>query len=236
MTDYPVGLAQSIAELATLLVDEEPLEATLDRVLRLATSNIDGVDHGGVSLIREDDKVEATVCRDEQATEIDFVQYTTGIGPCLDAFRNRDVNRIDSTADEQRWRPFSYAAAECGVRSTLSLPLQVRGQAIGALNLYSETEANFDEDHERLGSTFAKQASVALQNALTYQIAYQLTLELNKALVSRAVIDQAKGIIMGSAGVDADRAFELLTLQSQHGNRKLREVAQDLVAQQSHRS
>ncbi len=234
MAEYPDELSANIAELTFLLIDEEPLEATLDRVMRLAADNIRGVDLSGVSLMREG-KVETAVCTDQEAAEIDFVQYETGVGPCLDAFRHRQVTRIESTTDDELWPEFSQGAADHGVLSTLSLPLVVRDEAIGALNLYSRAADGFDEQDEQLGIRFAQQASVALANAQTYQSAHRLTRELNEALASRAVIDQAKGIIMGSARVDADGAFELLVKQSQTKNRKLREIAQELVDQQSQR-
>jgi GAF domain-containing protein len=232
MADYQDELSETIAELSQLLVDEEPLEATLERVLRLAADNIRGVDLGGVSLMR-DGKVETTVCTDQKAAQIDSVQYETGVGPCLDAFRHSQVIRIESTPDDEQWPEFSQAAADHGVLSTLSLPLVVRDEGIGALNLYSRAADGFDEHDEQLGLRFAQQASVALANAQTYQSAYKLTRELNEALVSRAVIDQAKGITMRTAGVDADGAFEMLVQQSQTENRKLREIAQQLVDQQT---
>jgi GAF domain-containing protein len=232
MAEYPDELAERVAELSMLLVEEDPIEATLDRVMRLVADQIDGVDLVGVSLMR-DGKVETAVCTDHEAAEIDDVQYQTGIGPCLDAFRDREVKRIDSTPDDRQWLKFSRAAAEHGVLSTLSLPLVVRGEGIGALNLYSKAARSFDEADERLGMRFAEQASVALANARLYRSTYELTEQLNKALVSRAVIDQAKGIIMRTSRVDADQAFELLKQQSQHENRKLRDVAQDLVDQQT---
>jgi transcriptional regulator with GAF, ATPase, and Fis domain len=113
--------------------------------------------------------------------------------------------------------------------STLSLPLGVRGNGIGALNLYAREPAAFSEEQEQVGMMFATQASVALANAQLYDSAYRLTQQLQEALTSRAVIDQAKGILMGQSGVGAEEAFNMLRSASQSENRKLRDLAEEMV-------
>jgi GAF domain-containing protein len=139
------------------------------------------------------------------------------------------VFRIDSTADDDQWPEFSQAAAEHGMRSTISFPLGVRGNGIGALNLYSREPAAFPDDAEHVGMLFATQAAVALANAQLYESTYRMTQQLQEALVSRAVIDQAKGMLMQEHGIGGDEAFERLRKQSQQENRKLRELAQEMV-------
>jgi GAF domain-containing protein len=228
MADYPDHLAEGIAELSRLLVNEEGLDDTLQRVADLVCRNLEGADVAGVTLIRNDRPTTA-VFTDPTSPQVDSTQYETGSGPCLDAFRHQRVFRIDSTADDEQWPAFSRAAAEHGVQCTISLPLAVRGRGIGALNLYSMRAGGFSEDDEQLGMLFAGQASVALANAQLYDSAYRMTQQLQEALTSRAVIDQAKGILMAQNGVGADDAFELLRTTSQRENRKLRELAQELV-------
>ena len=102
---------------------------------------------------------------DPTSPEIDSAQYETGVGPCLDAFRHQQVFRNPSTAEDERWPPFSKACVEHGIMSTLSLPLGVRGNGIGALNLYAREVAAFPKEQEEVGMMFATQASVALANA-----------------------------------------------------------------------
>jgi GAF domain-containing protein len=228
VAEYPDHLSEGIAELSRLLVNEEALDDTLQRVADLVCRNVGGADVAGVTLLR-DGRPTTAVFTDRTSPDIDAAQYETGSGPCLDAFRHQRVFRIDSTADDDVWPEFSLAAAEHGMRSTISLPLGVRGNAIGALNLYSREPAAFSDDAEHVGMLFAAQASVALANAQLYDSTYRMTQQLQEALVSRAVIDQAKGMLMQEYGIGGDEAFERLRKQSQQQNRKLRELAQEMV-------
>jgi GAF domain-containing protein len=228
MADYPDHLSEGIAELSRLLVNEEALDDTLQRVADLACRNIGGADVAGVTLLR-DGKPTTAVYTDPTSPEVDSAQYEARMGPCLDAFRHQQVFRIESTAEDEQWPDFSQACVEHGIMSTMSLPLGVRGNGIGALNLYSKEPAAFSEEDEQVGVMFATQASVALANAQLYNSAYRLTQQLQEALTSRAVIDQAKGILMAQHGMGADEAFDTLRTDSQRENRKLRDLAQELV-------
>ncbi len=233
MADYPDHLSEGIAELSRLLVNEEALEDTLQRVADLACRYVGGADVAGVTLLR-DGKPATTVYTDPTSPQIDSAQYETGIGPCLEAFRQQRVFRIDSTEDDEQFPAFSQKAAEHGMQSTISLLLAVRGNGIGALNLYSRELAAFSADAEKVGMLFAEQASVALANAQLYDSAYRMTQQLQEALTSRAVIDQAKGILMAQNGGSADEAFNVLRTRSQQENRKLRDLAQELVERARH--
>ena len=228
MAEYPDHLTEGIAELSRLLVNEEPLDDTLQRVADLACSNLRGADLAGVTLLR-DEKPTTAVFTDPTLPEVDSTQYETGLGPCLDAWRHQRVFRIDSTDHDEHWRAFSEACLERGIQSTISFPLGVRGNGIGALNLYSKEPAAFTDEDEKVGMLFAEQASVALANAQLYDSAYRMTQQLQEALTSRAVIDQAKGILMVRHRVGPDEAFNMLRIASQRENRKLREIAQDLA-------
>jgi GAF domain-containing protein len=228
MADYPDHLSEGIAELSRLLVNEEARDDTLQRVADLACRYVGDADVAGVTLLR-DGKPSTTVYTDPTSPQIDSAQYETGIGPCLEAFRQQRVFRVDSTAEDEQFPAFSQAAAEHGIQSTISFPLAVRGNGIGALNLYSKQLGAFSADAEKVGMVFADQASVALANAQLYASAYRMTQQLQEALTSRAVIDQAKGILMGQHRVGADEAFDILRTTSQRENRKLRDLAQELV-------
>jgi GAF domain-containing protein len=228
MADYADHLAEGITELSRLLVNEESLDDTLQRVADLACRNTGGADIAGVTMLR-DGKPTTTVYTDPTSPEIDSAQYETGSGPCMDAFREQRVFRIADTEVDESWTAFSAAAFDRGVRSTISFPLSVRGSGTGALNLYSRKPEAFSDDDEDHGMLFAQQASVALANAQLYDSAYRMTQQLQDALVSRAAIDQAKGVLMARNGVSAEEAFGLLRTTSQQENRKLRDVAQEIV-------
>jgi GAF domain-containing protein len=172
-----------------------------------------------------------TAATSDVAGRIDATQYEVSSGPCLDAYRHQVVNRIDATASDKRWPEFSRAANAEGVLSTLSLPLIVGGDGLGALNLYSDIESGFDDVDERMGTVFATHASVTLANARAYWANEEMRRNLEIALDSRAVIDQAKGVLMGQQGCSAEKAFDVLRRASQRENRKLHDIAQEIVEQ-----
>jgi len=168
-----------------------------------------------------------------EVPEIDRAQYETGRGPCVSAFETGDVFVIDSTRNEQRWPEFAAVARDHGVLSTLSLPMIINARPVGAMNLYAMTEHAFGEADIDVARQFSAQAAFVLANAQAYWDARSLSENLETAMVSRSVIEQAKGVIMNARGVDADDAFEVLVETSQTENIKLREVAQRIVEEAS---
>jgi GAF domain-containing protein len=166
---------------------------------------------------------------DEVALRVDASQYSENSGPCLDAYRRQVFNRINSTATDERWPGFCRVASAAGVRSTLSFPLVVGGDGLGALNLYSGMESGFDDNDERTGSLFAAHAAVALANARSYWRNEELRRNLEIALETRGVIDQAKGVLIAQQGFTADVAFDVLKRASQRTNRKVHEIAHEIV-------
>jgi GAF domain-containing protein len=221
-------VGRRIAELAQLLLAEENLETTLRRVADLSVETVPGCDATGVSLAH-DGQVTTSVASGDLALRVDSHQYTTGEGPCLAAIDDGQTHQIDSMADDTRWPRFAAQAQREGVVAVLSVPLPVRNETVGALNMYAEHRP-FDESSQRLGERFARQAAVALTNAETFERTRDLVEQLNQALESRDVIGQAKGILMAREGLDADDAFEALRSASQQRNKKLRDIAREIVA------
>ena len=174
-------------------------------------------------------KARTAVFTDDAAPEIDSAQYETGIGPCLDSFRHQEVFTIADTTTDDRWPPFCEAALSYGIRSTLSIPMVANHEGVGALNFYSDKADGFSDADVEVGSQFGAQAAIVLANAQAYWDAHQLSQNLATAMQSRAVIEQAKGILMGVQRCTADEAFQILVRASQRENRKLREIAEELV-------
>src|SRR4051794_6392754 len=210
------------------IVFEESLDANLHQVAELAVRNIADADFAGITLMRHG-KPTTAVFTDSASPEIDSAQYETGVGPCLDAFRTNRIYKIEDTRTETAWPTFAKAAADHGVLSTLSLPLVAGSGALGALNLYSKTRDSFDDDDGGDGMVFATQAATVLSNAQAFFATQELASNLETALTSRAVIEQAKGIIIGARGCSPDAAFNVLREQSQYENRKIRAVAEEIV-------
>lgn len=200
---------------------------TLLRVAELACQ-AGPADMAGITMLV--DGVPSTgVFTDSEAPEIDKAQYESGQGPCLDAFRTQRVYRIESTVTDVRWPQFARHAADHGINSTISLPITARDESLGALNLYSRAEGAFREDDEERMMTFATHAAFVLTNAQVYWDARHLNENLNQAMQSRATIDHAVGIVMATGGKSSQEAFQVLVRASQRENRKLREVAAEIV-------
>ena len=222
-------VALAMHELAHLLVAEESVETTLERVATLAARTIDDCDAAGVTLC-VDGKYVTAAHTDQRTLAVDQGQYQRDEGPCLQAMRDQSVLRFNVDEAEERWPDFVADARANDVRSFLAAPLMLRGESIGALNLYSSKPSGFTALDDVLVALFTGQAAVTLANARVYSDAVRLTDQLHEAIASRAVIEQAKGVLMAREGLDADGAFEWLKRGSQHRNVKLRDLAAEIVA------
>jgi GAF domain-containing protein len=219
----------AFAELSKIMLGEEPLAATLGHVAELAKQTIPGVAEVSVTLM-DHERVETVVFTGPLASDLDERQYQAGFGPCMDAALSGETVCIEDTSDSQAYPDFARAARRKGITRTMSIGMPVQHRTIGALNIYATDDGAFDETAQELAVTFASYAGVAVANAGLYATTAQLAGNLQRALESRAVIDQAKGILMGRHGVSADEAFDLLSRQSQLSNRRLRDIAAEVTA------
>jgi GAF domain-containing protein len=142
--------------------------------------------------------------------------------------QNEIVIARDLTRDE-RWPYFARAAMNEGFKSVLAIPLSPVDGAMGALVLYSSSVDAFDAETEELAIRLARQAAIAIANSGSFVQSEQSNDQLREALASRDIIGQAKGILMERSDVSADEAFDQMREQSQRGNRKLRDIAEDIV-------
>jgi GAF domain-containing protein len=227
--DRAEDVAVVLAELAGLLVEEQTLQSTLRKVLDVATRVIDGCDAAGVT-ITAGSGARTAAYTDRRTLTIDSQQYDAGDGPCLEAARTGRPQRIDHLDQaETRWPGLARAAHAVGIRGLLAAPLEVNGELLGALNMYTRQEGGFDGLDEAFLRLFVGQASAAVANARQYERLRLLAAQLEQALTSRAVIEQAKGVIAARYAVDPETAFAYLRRQSQDRNVKLREVAAEVV-------
>jgi GAF domain-containing protein len=224
-------VVEALGAVRAFVAGREPLGDTLGQVSHLAVRAL-AADVAGLTLLYPDGRARTAVATADIARVVDQAQYDADRGPCLHAFREGATTRVDDTELDERWPEFAARALEEGVRSSLSLPLLTDGQGIGALNLYSAHPRHFSDEDETQGAIFAAEASVALANAQAYWEQAERAEGLAAAMQSRAVIEQAKGVIIATTGVDEEEAFEILRQQSQFQNRKLREIAVDIVRAQ----
>ena len=226
MPEPPLG--ESLAALSRFFVGDGTLEQTLQRVCDLTVEAVPAAGLVGITMMVEGRKRTA-VFTDETAPEVDQAQYDTGEGPCLDAFEQQRTFVIESTSESGPWPAFRQAAAAHGIGSTLSLPLGVDRQPLGAMNLYAYSERGFGDRDRAIGELFASQAAIVLANAQAYWDARSLGERLGDAMKSRAVIEQAKGMLMAAKRCDEEHAFQMLVNASQRENIKLRDIAARIV-------
>jgi GAF domain-containing protein len=224
----PEDFHDSLLELSTLLLGEETMNTVLQRIVELTAAAVPGCTNCGVSLLKGETVITAAAT-DGTTLQLDGAQYSNGEGPCLHAARTGEIVRVDDMAGDSRFPRFAAEAVRLGINSSLSYPLVVRGGTIGALNIYGRELRAFDDTSERLAERFARQASATMTNVDIHDRTVSLVSQLNEALTSRSVIDQARGVLIARAGCSADEAIEALKQRSQRENRKLREIAAEIV-------
>ena len=235
MAEPTEALSASIDALTMFLVGEQTMGDTLLRIAELGESAIPGADLTGLTLLTKEGRPTTAVCTNPETADVDQAQYVVGDGPCLTAYREMRVVNVPEMKAETRWPEVTLHATDKGVRSSLSAPLIVRDRGIGAINFYSLSQDAFTEGDEETAQTFSLHAAVVLANAQAYWSAYDLSHQLEKAMVSRAQIEQAKGVLIEQSGVTSEEAFELLKRASQRENRKLREIAAEIVRRSQER-
>lgn len=221
-------LADQIAEVARLLDDDEVPDEVLRRLTRMGAGLVPGgraaavtVDSGGEGL--------TFAASDTRLDELHRVQFESSGGPVVETLRHNEPRRIDDTASEGRWPVFCRAASRAGFGSCLVLPLRTDRRPAGAIALYGHDREVFTGAAHDIALLLAAQGGTAVRNAALYRRCRQLVVNLHTALESRALIEQAKGIVRAEFGVSQEEAFELLSRFSQDHNRKVRKVAGDLL-------
>ena len=223
-----VNADEAVERLRQLFLRETSMEALLQSVAEVAKQVIPGNPETSVTVLvgRLPTTVASTAAL---ARDCDESQYERGYGPCLHAAVSGELTEIVDAVTEPRWRDYAEHAAEHSVLSSLFVPLPIGEGRSAALNLYARTANAFDEDSRSMALRLAPYAAVAIANMRAYQDARNMTENLQAALKSRAVIEQAKGILMERHEVTADRAFQTLVQASMESDTTVRDVADRLV-------
>jgi GAF domain-containing protein len=235
-----LDLHAGLAGVAGIVSGARGVVEMLGDVAEFAVRAIPCVDGAGVTLIHPSDgapRIETWSVTADFVHQIDTVQYDElREGPCITCMQSMRPAVSGSLGSDYRWPRFGGRVARMGVHSVLALPLMVGERVIGAINAYAYARDAFTEHAVQLGAQFAGPAAVAVYNAHLLDQAHERTLQLQRALDSRAVIDQAIGIIRSRSGDDAHAAFERLTRISQNENTKLHVVAERLVEEAARRA
>jgi len=216
------------AELQQLLLNTSNITDFLQELAILTIEVLPGDLSCGITL-RRDHQAMTVASSDTRASQVDEVQYGHHEGPCLHSLATGDMVVVDDLAQDDRWSAYQLPALGHGVRSSLSLPLPADGKILGALNIYATVPRAFGPSEQVIASRFADEASRALTLAVRLAEHTEMSENLQHALASRAVIDQALGIIMGQQWCTSGEAFDVLRTISQNRNIKLRDIATDMV-------
>jgi GAF domain-containing protein len=220
-----------LAGLQDALLNTDSVEQFLHELAVLAARTV-GEDEGmscGMALRRRGRPVSAAACSDSVASEADQVQYQSGEGPALHVLRHARSVNVHDTATAGDWPRFCRQAASLGIRSCYAVPLIYDREPVGAVVLYARRPGAFGPREAGRAEEFAAHASGALALSLRMASCADQNDQLRSSIVSRAVIDQALGVIMATERCPQDKAFALLQRVSQNTNVKVRDLAATIV-------
>jgi GAF domain-containing protein len=217
----------ALDELALLRLGAESPQSVLQKVVDLVQQVMpDGADVS-ITLLR-DGAATTAAFTGRRALDLDEVQYGRGHGPCMEAAASGQVVEISDGRTELRWPEYVPAFLRAGALSSLAVPVPA-AEASAGLNVYAPAAAAFTDEDRRAATRFADFAAVALMNMDALQDARELADDLRLAMDHRSVIEQAKGILMERHRLTPDLAFRRLAEASMRRNRKLHDIAEDLV-------
>lgn len=229
MSNRSAGTAALVEQVGSVVASLEDLETYLSDVVHAVQAATPGCDAVGVTVVQGAQTFTAAYTT-ALTLRIDAIQYALDEGPCLEAHDTRSLVEADLDEAHERWPRFTDQAQEFDMRAIIALPLMARGDSVGALNLYAySSEALRSADRHDLTRAAARIGEVVAAGLAVVE-ARELAGQLEQAMATRAVIEQAKGILMGQHGLSETDAFELLRQQSQRTNVKLRSLAAQIVS------
>jgi transcriptional regulator with GAF, ATPase, and Fis domain len=227
----PDRLAEVFVEVADTLVADFDVIEFLQMITR-RTCELVAVTAVGLLLDDGRGQLRLMAASDEKTRLLELFQLQHNEGPCLDAFTSgTPVVEADLAMAEHRWPTFAPRAAAAGLRSVHALPLRLRMTIIGALNLFGDRAGALNAADVRVVQALADVATIGLLQEQAIRHGEVLTEQLQHALNSRVVIEQAKGAIARVRGVSVDEAFDLLRSYARNSNRKLVEISRLVVTE-----
>jgi transcriptional regulator with GAF, ATPase, and Fis domain len=222
-------LSDTFVDLAdTMIADFDVIDflhMLTDRSIQLFAASA-----AGVLLADPRGELRVAAASSEAAEVVELFQIQNDQGPCLDCFRTgRPVSAADLNGPDQRWPRFAAAATQAGFRTVEALPMRLRNQVIGALNLFWADPEMLDAADLRLGQALADVATIGLLQERNLRRSETLAEQLQAALNSRVIIEQAKGKLAERLNLDMDRAFGMLRDYARNSNQRLTDVARHFV-------
>jgi len=223
-----VELADVLVELADTLVDDFDVIDFLHVLTQRCVQLLD-VSAAGLLLTNPEGTLQVVAASSERTRLLELFQLQTDQGPCVDCFRSGGPVSVADIAAAGRWPRFAAAAAEVGFAAVHAVPMRLRQEVIGALNFFGIDPGPLDSSKLRMGQALADVATIGLLQQRAIHRRDVLSEQLQAALNSRVMIEQAKGVLAERLQVDVDRAFEMLRSYSRNHNRRLSELALAVV-------
>jgi GAF domain-containing protein len=221
-------LADVLIEMADTLVDDFDVIDFL-HVLTERCVSLLGVSAAGLLLTDGQDTLQVVAASSERTRLLELFQLQADQGPCVDCFRTGSPVSVDDLPAAGRWPQFTEAAAAAGFAAVHAVPMRLRSEVIGALNFFDTSPGPLDPDKLRIGQALADVATIGLLQERAIRRRDVLTSQLQTALNSRVVIEQAKGVLAERLHIPMQDAFTLLRSTSRNGNRRLSDLAQAVV-------
>jgi GAF domain-containing protein len=221
-------LSETFVELTDTMVADFDI---IDFLHVLTSRSVELLDVSAAGLLLADPRGELRVvaASSEAARLLELFQLQSDQGPCLDCFRSGRPVAATSLSTDQRWPRFAAAAGQAGFSAVQALPMRLRDQVIGALNLFRATPGAFDPDAVHVGQALADVATIGLLHERSMRRSDTLNEQLQTALNSRVIIEQAKGKLAERLGIDVNHAFTLLRDQARNRNQRLSDLARAFV-------
>jgi GAF domain-containing protein len=224
-----LAVAETFVQLADTLVDDYDVVDLLDRLASAAVRLL-GHTAAGILLDDQHGHLAVVASSSEETRLLEVFQLQSAQGPCLDAVRSASIVTCpDLSAEPRRWPLFCGAAQEAGFRSVVAVPLRLRHATIGALNMFDAVPRVSSEAEQRLAQSLADIATIGILQQRSLHRTSVLAEQLQLALNSRVVIEQAKGVLAERNQMSMAQAFEALRKHARDTNRKLAAAAQAVV-------
>lgn len=222
-------LVETFVELADTLVDDYDVIDMLYRLVARCARTLDAAD-AGILLPNEARKLEVVASTSERSHLIGLLQLDENEGPCVDAYRTGHLVTVDDIAGTRdRWPAFAAAAGDLGYQSMHAIPLRLRAETIGSLNLFGDRPGPLTADDAVAARGLADIATIGILHERALREADSERLQLQHTLDSRVIIEQAKGVLAQTDQVDMDEAFHRLREHARNSRRKLSDVAREII-------
>ena len=226
---------QALVELGKLRFGEMGVEDAIREIVHTTHAMFD-VDGAGLMLADDEQHLRSVAASDDRFTHLEELQIHHQEGPCIDAFDVKELVSAEDLADDGRWPKFSDAAVARKVRAVLASPLPYNRDAVGVVAVLSEQRRPWSAEGELALLAFTDLAALLIASMMQGEQQSEMAVQLQGALNSRQVIEQAKGVLIGQQGIPARAAYEQLRSRARDERRKLGVVCAEIVAAAAHSS